>query len=196
MSVRSGYGKAFCDRVCARCIARNIASQPTRTAASWSPNQAWTTDITSLKTDEGWLYLAAIVDLGPRRIVRLGHERADKRKAGLRCVADGVLASPPDTRIADALRSRHASDVCRELLQQFNMRQLLSRKGNCWDNAPMESFFKTLKVGRAHRLQYTSRDQARLAIVNWIEGFYNARRLHSAIGSRSPADFGRSLIAA
>jgi transposase InsO family protein len=83
-----------------------------------------------------------------------------------------------------------------KLLKQFHMTQSMSRKGNCWDNAPIESFFKTLKVERIYRLQYPSRDQARLDIVNWIEGFYNEKRLHSAIDYRSPADFERSLNAA
>jgi transposase-like protein len=69
----------------------------------------------------------------------------------------------------------------------------MSRKGDCWDNAPTESFFKTLKVERLNRLQCTSRDQARLDIVNWIEGFYNDMRLHWAIDYRSPADLERSL---
>jgi putative transposase len=92
--------------------------------------------------------------------------------------------------------SQYASDDYRKLLKQFHMTQSMSRKGNCWDNAPMESFFKTLKVERTYRLQYTSRDQARLDIVNWIEGFYNEKRLHSAIDYRSPADFERSLKAA
>ena len=72
----------------------------------------------------------------------------------------------------------------------------MSRRANCWDNSVMESFFKTLKVERVHRLQYTSRSQARLDIVNWMEGFYNSRRLHSSIDFRSPADFECSLLAA
>jgi len=92
--------------------------------------------------------------------------------------------------------TQYASAEYRKLLKQFKMTQSMSRKGNCWDNSPMESFFKTLKVERTYRLRYTSRDQARLDIVNWIEGFYNEKRLHSAIDYRSPADFERSLKAA
>jgi putative transposase len=75
------------------------------------------------------------------------------------------------------------------------MTQSMSRKGNCWDNAPMECFFKTPKVENSHRLTYVTRSQARLDIVNWIEGFYNAERLHSAIGYQAPAEFERSLTA-
>jgi transposase InsO family protein len=76
--------------------------------------------------------------------------------------------------------SQYASDDYRKLLKQFQMTQSMSRKGNCRDNAPIESFFKTLKVERTYRLRYTSRDQARLGIVDWIEGIYNERPLHSA----------------
>jgi putative transposase len=92
--------------------------------------------------------------------------------------------------------SQYASDSYRKLIKQFRMTQSMSRKGNCWDNAPMESFFKTLKVEHTYRLRYTSREQARLDIVNWTEGFYNENRMHSAIDYRSPADFERSLKAA
>jgi putative transposase len=76
------------------------------------------------------------------------------------------------------------------------MTQLMSQKGNCWDNASMASFFKTLKVERTYRVQYTSRDRARLDIVNCIEGLYNEKRLRSALDYRSPAEFERGLNAA
>ena len=91
---------------------------------------------------------------------------------------------------------QYASHAYRKLLKEFRMVQSMSRKGNCWDNAPMESFFKTLKVEQTHRVRYETRAHARLDIVNWIEGFYNAKRLHSAIDYRSPADFESSLQAA
>jgi putative transposase len=76
------------------------------------------------------------------------------------------------------------------------MRQSMSRNANCWDNAPMESFFKTLKVERVHQLRYQTRAQARLDIVDWIEGFYNHRRLHSSIGFQIPARMESQLMAA
>jgi len=72
----------------------------------------------------------------------------------------------------------------------------MSRKGNVWDNAPMESFFNTLKVERVHRQKYQTRDEARSDFVNWIEGFYNRRRMHSALGYRSPIHYEQSLRAA
>ena len=161
----------------------------------WSPNRAWTTDITYLLTDEGWLYLAAIIDLGTRRIV--GWAMSERMSAKLVCDALQMAywrRRPVAGLLMHSDRgSQYASDDYRKLLKQFHMTQSMSRKGNCWDNAPMESFFNTLKVERTYRLQYTSREQAKLDIVNWIEGFYNEKRLHSAIDYRSPAGFERSL---
>jgi len=92
--------------------------------------------------------------------------------------------------------SQYASEAHRRLLDEYGMVQSMSRRGNCWDNAPMESFFKTLKVERVNRVRYGTRAEARLDIVNWIEGFYNRRRLHSSIGYRSPVTFEQSLMAA
>jgi putative transposase len=83
--------------------------------------------------------------------------------------------------------SQYASDDYNKLIKQFHRTESMSRRGNCWDNAPMESSFKTLKVERTYRLRYTSRDQATLDIVNWMEGFYNEKRLHSTIEYRSLA---------
>ena len=174
------------------------ANRLARRFTGWSPNQAWTADITYLPTGEGWLYLACVLDLGTRRIV--GWAMSERITAKLVC--DALQMAYWRRRPAAGLLlhsdrgSQYASDDYRQLIAQFRLTQSMSRKGNCWDNAPMESFFKTLKVERTHRLRYTSRAQARLDIVNWVEGFYNAKRLHSAIDYQSPADFERSLNAA
>jgi putative transposase len=173
-------------------VAQNLLD---RRFDGWAPNRAWTTNITYVLTDEGWLYLAAIVDLGTRRIV--GWAMRERMSAKLVC--DALQMAFWRRRLAPGLLmhsdrgSQYASDDYRKLLKQFHMTQSMSQKGNFWDNAPMESFFKTFKVERTYRLQYTSRDQARLDSVDWIEGFYNEKRLHSAIDYRSPADFERTL---
>jgi transposase InsO family protein len=163
----------------------------------WKINQAWTSDITYLPTAEGWLYLAVILDLGTRRVV--GWAMSERINAKLVCDALHMAywqRQPKGGLLLHSDRgSQYASDEYRQLIQQFRMTQSMSRKGNCWDNAPMESFFKTLKVENTHRLTYVTRSQARLDIVNWIEGFYNAKRLHSAIGYQAPAEFERSLTA-
>ena len=197
-SLRSVYRKKYrvtTDSNHGKPVAQNLLD---RRFDGWAPNRAWTTDITYLPTDEGWLYLAAIVDLGTRRIV--GWAMSERMSAKLVCDALQMAywrRRPPTGLLMHSDRgSQYASADYRKLLKQFHMTQSMSRKGNCWDNAPMESFFKTLKVERTYRLRYTSRDQARLDIVNWIEGFYNEKRLHSAIDYRSPADFERSLKAA
>jgi len=176
-------------------LARNLLD---RRLDGGAPNRAWATDIAYLLTDKGWLYLAAILDLGTCRIV--GWAMSERMSAKLVCDALQMAywrrRPAPGLLMHSDRGSQYAGAEYRKLLKQFHMRQSMSRKGNCWDNAPIESFFKTLKVERTYRLRYTSRDQARLDIVNWIEGFYNEKRLHSAIDYRSPADFERSLKAA
>jgi transposase InsO family protein len=164
----------------------------------WAPDRAWVADITYLRTEEGWLYLACVMDLGSRRIV--GWSMGDHMRASLVCDAltSAYWSRKPEAgRIMHSDRgSQYASDAHRRLLDEYGMVQSMSRRGNCWDNAAMESLFKTLKVERVNRVRYGTRAEARLDIVNWIEGFYNRRRLHSSIGYRSPVTFEQSLMAA
>jgi transposase InsO family protein len=178
-----------------RPVAANILD---RRFDGWAMNRAWTSDITYVATNEGWLYLAAILDLGTRRVV--GWSMSERINATLVCDALRMAywrRKPSAGLILHSDRGvQYASEAYRKLLKEFRVVQSMSRKANCWDNAPMESFFKTLKVEQVHRVRYESRSQAKLDIVNWIEGFYNKERLHSAIDYRSPADFERSLQAA
>jgi transposase InsO family protein len=141
----------------------------------WEINRAWVSDITYLNTGEGWLYLAVVMDLASRRIV--GWSMSDRLHADLVCQA---LQSAYGRRQPGAglilhsdRGSQYASARYRKLIADCRMLQSMSRKANCWDNAPMESFFKTLKVERVYQLRYDNRAQARLDIVDWIEGFYN-----------------------
>ena len=104
---------------------------------------------------------------------------------------------PPARLILHSDRgSQYASDSYRQLIKDYRMIQSTSRRANCWDNAAMESFFKTLKVERTHLLRYDTRAHAKLDIVDWIEGFYNHTRMHSSIGYRAPAAVESSLMAA
>lgn len=164
----------------------------------WAPGQAWVADITYLRTDEGWLYLACVMDLGSRRLV--GWSMGEHMRADLVCDAltSAFLSRTPETGLImhSDRGSQYASAAHCRLLDEYGMVQSMSRRGNCWDNAAMESFFKTLKVERTNRVRYGTRAQARLDIVNWIEGFYNRRRLHSSIGYRAPVNFEQSLMAA
>jgi transposase InsO family protein len=156
-------------------------------------DRAWVSDITYIHTAEGWLYLAVVLDLASRRIV--GWSMSERMVAKLVCDAMAMAyfrRKPPRGLIAHSDRGvQYASEVYRAQLAQYQMVQSMSRKGNCWDNAPMESFFKTLKVERVYRRRYQTRAEARADIVNWIEGFYNSKRLHSALCYTSPAQFER-----
>jgi len=163
-----------------------------------APDRVWLADITYIPTAEGWLYLAVVLDMFSRRVVGWAMDERITQELTLNALRMAIATRRPRPGLLhhSDRGSQYASNDYRKLLKQFYMTQSMSRKGNCWDNAPMESFFKTLKVERIYRLRYSSRDQARLDIVNWIEGFYNEKRLHSAIDYRSPADFERSLKAA
>ena len=138
------------------------------------------------------------MDLASRRIV--GWSMSDRMKTDLVCEALRSAyghRKPATGLIMHSDRgSQYASDTHRRLLSDYGMVQSMSRRANCWDNAAMESFFKTLKVERVHRLHYATRAHARLDIVNWIEGFYNRRRLHSSIGYQSPINAERRMLAA
>tara|TARA_B100001964_G_scaffold56974_1_gene64508 strand:+ start:484 stop:1347 length:864 start_codon:yes stop_codon:yes gene_type:complete len=164
----------------------------------WEINQAWVGDITYIATGEGWLYLACVMDLSSRRIV--GWSMSNRIKADLVCQALKSAywrRKPPQGLIMHSDRgSQYASDQHRQLIQDYRMIQSMSRRANCWDNAAMESFFKTLKVERVHRLRYDTRAAATLDIVDWIEGFYNQRRIHSSIGFKTPVDVESDLMTA
>jgi len=164
----------------------------------WQVDQAWVADITYIATAEGWLYLACIMDLASRKIV--GWSMSERMKADLVCQALKSAywrRKPPAGLIMHSDRgSQYASDSHRQLIKDYAMTQSMSRRGNCWDNAAMESFFKTLKVERVHQLRYDTRTLAKLDIVDWIEGFYNQQRMHSSIGYQTPVDAESSLMAA
>ena len=164
----------------------------------WQPNQAWVGDITYVATGEGWLYLAAVMDLASRRIV--GWSMSDSIDAKLVCAA---LTSAywqrkpsPGLLMHTDRGSQYASLEYRRLAGDFGITMSMSRRANCWDNAAMESFFKTLKVERIYQVRYDTRAQARLDIVDWIEGFYNRVRMHTSIGCLAPVTKERSLLAA
>lgn len=150
----------------------------------WLPNRAWVADLIYIATAKGCLYLAVIMDLASRRIV--GWSMSERMKAELVCQA---LRSAYGQRRPHAglilhsdQGSQYASRAYRRLAADFGMQISMSRRANVWDNAAVESFFKTLKVERIYQGRYETREQARLDIVNWIEGFYNRQRLHSSIG--------------
>ena len=155
------------------------------------PDTAWAADITYIPTAEGWLYLAAVVDLCSRKVVgwaTADHLRAELPAEALRMALahrrpTGELLHHSDRGV------QYASDAYRALLAEHGIEPSMSRKGNCWDNAVVESFFSTLKRELVHHQAYASHDEARRSFFEHIEVFYNRKRRHSTIGYRSPAEF-------
>jgi putative transposase len=155
------------------------------------PNQVWTSDITYIKTEEGWLYLAAVLDIYSRKIVgwqvdkRLNSELVEKALQNAlrdRTIEKGMIFHS-DQGI------QYTSASFRNLLTENGFRQSMSRRGNCYDNAITESFFHTLKTELTKNLKYKSRQEARISLFEYIEIFYNRKRLHSALGYKSPVEF-------
>ena len=173
-------------------VAPNLLEQ--RFAAEW-PDTVWLADLSYLPTDEGWLYLAAIKDMATRQIV--GWSMADHLRAGL-CGDALVMAlqryRPPEGLIHHSDRGvQYAAEPYRQVLERHGIEQSMSRRGNCLDNAPMESFFASLKKEHVHHARFRTRAEARAAVFEYIEIFYNRQRLHSALGYRTPAEARASM---
>jgi putative transposase len=153
------------------------------------PNAIWLADITYVATDEGWLYLAAVKDIATREIV--GWSMADHLKSSL-CENALRMAiqhhAPPAGLIHHSDRGvQYACGSYRRILDRHEIRASMSRKGDCLDNAPMESFFGSLKTELVYRTRFRTRQEAKAALFEYIEIFYNRRRRHSGIGYRTPA---------
>jgi putative transposase len=187
-SVRKRPYKATTDSNHAQPVAENVLDRQFDVAA---PNVAWVTDITYIWTAEGWLYLAAILDLFSRRIV--GHAMSERidRALVLEALKNAVGRRAPDAGLVhhSDRGSQYASDDYQAALDDLGVVCSMSRKGNCWDNAVAESFFATLKTELVHTRRFATRTEAREAIFDFIEVFYNRRRRHSSIGYMSPIDF-------
>ncbi len=155
------------------------------------PDCCYVSDITYIPTQEGWLFLAVVLDLYSRRVV--GWAMAPHMKASLVNQALQMALwqrKPPRGLICHSDRgSQYASASHRALLKTHGVIQSMSRKGNCWDNAVCESFFHTLKVELIHQQKFTTREEARQIIFEYIEVFYNNIRIHSANDYLSPNDF-------
>jgi putative transposase len=163
--------------------------------AAERPDAVWLADISYRPTGEGFLYLAAIKDMATREIV--GWSMADHLKAEL-CIDALVMAlqrcRPPRGLIHHSDRGvQYASGPYREVLERHGIRQSMSRRGNCLDNAPMGSFFASLKKEHVHQTRFRTREEATAAVFEYIEVFYNRQRLHSAIGYRTPAEARASM---
>ena len=166
-----------------------------RSFAAELPDQKWCVDITYIHTDEGFLYLSAVIDLCSRRII--GWAMADHLKTEL-CLDALTMAisnrRPPPGLLHHSDRGvQYACQAYRGFLEQHRIEPSMSRTGNCYDNAVMESFWGTLKTECVYHEKYATRAQARLCIFEYIQVFYNRQRRHSAIGCKSPESFEASF---
>lgn len=173
-------------------VAENLLA---RDFAADLPDRKWAGDITYVPTDEGWLYVAAVIDLCSRRIVgwsMASHMRTELCEEALKMA---IANRRPGTGLIhhSDRGSQYASDDYQQLLTWHDITPSMSRRGDCYDNAMMESFWSTLKREHVNRRRFATRAQATSSIFEWIEGWYNRRRSHSAIGYVSPEQFEASL---
>jgi len=155
------------------------------------PNKAWAGDITYIPTMEGWLYLAVVMDLYSRRVVGWSMDSRINRQLTCKALRMAIAnRSPGKGWLHHSDRgSQYASDDYQKLLSSRETVVSMSRKGNCWDNAVVESFFSALKKELVHHRRFETRSQAQSEIFDYIEVFYNRQRLHSTLGYRSPVEF-------
>lgn len=155
------------------------------------PNEVWVSDLTYIETGEGWLYLAGIKDLHTCEIVGFAMgARMTQERVGQALIRAVKLKRPAPGLLHHSDRgSQYCSHSYQGLLRQFKMEVSMSRKGNCYDNAPMESFWGSLKQELVHHRRYATRDEAMAEITEYIEIFYNRQRRLSKLGYLSPAVF-------
>jgi transposase InsO family protein len=175
-------------------VAENLLNREFKQEA---PDRVWTSDITYLATSEGWLYLAVVIDLFSRRVVGWSlkpHMRRDLVIDALRMA--WFRRQPASGLIFHSDRgSQYCSREFQDTLKGYGMRSSMSRKGDCWDNSPTESFWGSLKVGRLYGRRFETRRAAMDEVIDWL-GFYDQRRLHSTLGYVSPMQFERAWLAA
>ena len=169
-------------------VAGNLLDQK---FGSEKPDARWLADITYIWTREGWLYLAAIIDLCSRRVIGWAMDKNIDRSLVMTALTAALKQRRPQKGLIchSDRGSQYASGDYQRQLSDAGVVCSMSRKGNCWDNAPMESFFASLKRELVHRRRFKSREEARQAIFWWIEVWYNRKRRHSALGYISPEQF-------
>lgn len=161
-------------------LARNFTAQ--------APNRVWLADITYIWTGEGWLYLAAVLDLYTRKVVGWAMAEHLGQELALAALDMAIRRQQPTPGLVHHTDRgvQYAAHRYRARLRQHGMLCSMSRKGDCWDNAPMESFFASLKRELVEGAEYATRDEARAEVFVYLEGFYNQRRRHSSLGYLTP----------
>jgi transposase InsO family protein len=168
-------------------IAENLLN---RDFTADAPNQRWVGDITCIRTAQGWLYLATLIDLFSRKVVGYAMSLHIDRQLVLSALsmATGLRRPGPGLLHHTDRGSQYTSGDYQNALKQLGMVPSMSRKGNCWDNAVAESFFSSLKVEALHDLSFPTREAARVEVIQYIH-WYNTRRRHTAVGNVSPNSF-------
>lgn len=161
-----------------------------------APDRVWVTDITYIRTWQGWLYLAVVMDLHARKIVGWSMKPTIAREIVLDALMMAVWRRRPTQRVLvhSDQGNQYGSDDWRRFCDANNLEPSMSRRGNCWDNAVAESFFSSLKKERIRKRIYKTRDLARADVFDYIEGFYNRSRRHSHLGGISPEAFERASV--
>lgn len=160
-----------------------------------TPNQRWVGDITYIRTNEGWLYLAIVIDLFSRKVIGWSTSCSPRAELACRAIEMAILrrGKPLELVYHSDRGIQYASAEFRKVLTRFNILPSMSRKGNCYDNAVAESFFDTLKVELVHRYKFNTRETARILLIDFIEEFYNQYRIHSTLGFESPVEYERLM---
>ncbi len=179
--------------------APNVLDRQYQVEALAGLNRAWAGDITYIPTAGGWLYLAVILDLKSRRVIGWGMSHTLEQTVVHQALEMALGQRCPDDADSGLLfhsdrGSQYAAHAYQERLHEQGILCSMSRRGNCWDNAPVESFFATLKKELVHREKYQTREQAKASVFHYIEVFYNRRRRHSALGYLSPHDYELTLL--
>ncbi len=173
-------------------VAENLLEQKFEATA---PNQVWVSDITYIPTDEGWLYLAGHKDIFSKEVVGYAMSERMTKELVSRSLFRAVAGKRPDKGLIhhSDRGSQYCSHSYRRLLEQFGMKASISRKGNCYDNAPMESFWGSLKNELVYHRRYRSRQEAINDITEYIEVFYNRQRRQAQLGYLSPCAYERQF---
>jgi len=169
-------------------VADNLVDQHFEADGS---DEVWLADITYVRTDEGWMYLAAILDVDSRKIVGWSMADSLNRQLCLDALQMAIKRRDPEPGLIhhSDRGSQYASKDYQQMLDEFGIECSISRKGNCLDNAPMESFFGTIKTESLNRRKFATKQEARGEIFKYIESFYNRKRRHSALDYQSPVAY-------
>ncbi len=175
-------------------VAENVLN---RDFTADAPNLKWVTDITYIRTAEGWVYLATVLDLFSRAVVGWALESHMTTELPLAALRNAIVRRAPEPGLLhhSDRGCQYTSQDYRDALDEEGFRVSMSRTGNCWDNAVAESFFATLKAELIDRTEWATKRQLRAALFDYIETFYNRQRLHSTLGYRTPAQVEAEFLA-